>query len=116
MSLRDTILQAKDRPLLAVEVPEWGTTVFLKVLGGAERDLYERRLVAMSKANDSSMSELMRLMCCLSLCDASGTRLFTEAEVDLLAEKNAEVVTRLGVQAAAHSKARTDDIETTAGN
>ena len=41
LSLRDRILSADDRKKEAVFVPQWGLSVFVRTLTGAERDDWE---------------------------------------------------------------------------
>ena len=80
MLTRDMILAADDLPREEVEIPEWGGSVYVRVLTGGERDQLERMI-----AKDSVSRAAIAALC---LVDATGARLFTDADVEKLAQKN----------------------------
>lgn len=94
MSLKDTILGAVDRPSQAVEVLEWGCTVMVRTLSGAERDAFESETFeAKGRINKQNIRARFLALC---LCDAEGNRIFTTAEdAKKLGEKSAAVLDRL---------------------
>src|SRR5688572_17981670 len=52
MSLtKEQILAADDRPTVPVETPEWGGTVYLRVISAMERDVYESEIVEGKRVN-----------------------------------------------------------------
>ena len=94
MSLRDTILHANDRKPVAVEVPEWDCTVYLRVMSAKE----QTGLVAKyrSQDQDASADGMLAELVATSLVDENGNRLFTtDADLEILASKSTLVIQRL---------------------
>lgn len=93
---REQILGADDRPLTKVDVPEWGGHVFVRVMGGDERDEFEalqyQRNGASAKLNFRSFRA--RLVA-LTVTDESGNRLFDEGDVAALGQKSAAALDRV---------------------
>ena len=95
----DEILNVSDIPEpTRVSVPEWGGDghVYVKVMGGDERDEYEMtrvKKVRKEYENDFSSQTAKLLACCL--CDEGGDRLFSQAQMKDLAKKNGVVLERL---------------------
>lgn len=98
----DDILGAQDRPTEVVDVPEWGGTVTVRALSGAERDKYQSgfqtwrqndkgilRVVAIDNTN--AMARLVAL----SVVDAEGKRMFSDGEVTALGERSAKALERV---------------------
>lgn len=90
MNLRETILSAADMPLTPVEVPEWGVTVYLRPLSGADRS----RLVKAVQCG----GVLYGIALAASLADDGGKLLFTEADIDALNAKSGRVLERLSAE------------------
>ncbi len=91
---RAAILAANDRPLTPVDVPEWGGSVFVRVMSGAERDSYESGLVgADGKSRD--MRNLRARLVVRVACDEAGARLFADEDADALGSKNADALDRI---------------------
>lgn len=103
-NLRDLILSAEDRKLEAVEVEEWGVTVYLRELSAGQVSRY--RAVAVGAVNAQTRevtdpSALMNVGCQVvawGVCDEMGGRIFTDADIAALGEKNANVIDRLSTQ------------------
>lgn len=90
---KDAILNAVDRNVIEVEVPEWGGVVGIRVMNGVERDHYESTVRKTLKTNEDSMEGLRALLLSLTLCDSdTGESLFTIADASALNEKNGKVV------------------------
>jgi hypothetical protein len=93
---RDDILKAEDLATEDVAVPEWGGTVRLRTLTGAERDKFEASTVQMkgNKATQNMANFRARLV---SLCiiDEDGNRQFGQADVAALGAKSAAALQRL---------------------
>lgn len=110
---KDQILAADDLGLLEVEVPEWGGSVFIRVMSVGERDSYENDwMVNKSKGVDNFRSKFLQRV----LCDEKGELLFTPAELPTLAKKSASVMGRLWEAAMAHNKLTDADVEELAKN
>ena len=95
MLSRAAILAATDRPLTALDVPEWGGHVFIRPLSVAQA-------AKITAVENAGLSNAMTVA--LAVTDAEGAPLFTEADVTALAERNAVVVTRVALAVMAHSR------------
>lgn len=107
MLTRDDILNVDDLPRKAVEVPEWGGTVYVRALTGGERDKLER-MIASDSVNRASLAAM-------ALCDTDGKRLFSEEDVKKLATKSGTALERI-VSATLSFNALTAEGEEDAGN
>jgi len=114
MSLtKDQILAADDLGLLEVDVPEWGGSVFLRVMTVGERDSYENDwMVNKSKGVDNFRSKFLQRV----LCDEQGKLLFSSEEVEKLAKKSARVIARIWKEAMIHNALTDEDVEDLAKN
>ncbi len=87
---REAILNAQDLPTEAVEAPEWGGSVLVRGMTGAERDAFESSVVSMNgkdaRVNTANIRAKMAAMC---IVDENGARLFDEADVTALGMKSA---------------------------
>jgi hypothetical protein len=100
MSIRDSILSAKDSELRPVKVDEWGCTVYIKNMSGAERDAFETSIVSTRKVGGKKTREIDTVnfrarYLVKTIADENGQRVFTDEEADQLGAKNAKVVARL---------------------
>lgn len=110
---KDQILAADDLGLLEVDVPEWGGSVFIRVMSVGERDSYENDwMVNKSKGVDNFRSKFLQRV----LCDEKGELLFTSDELPALAKKSAAVMGRLWEAAMRHNKLSDADVEELAKN
>lgn len=99
------ILAVSDTKLDKVHVPEWNGDVYIKTLSGTERDTFE------DAYSQEKMKNFRARFLTLTLCDKSGERLFTDAEVDTLGKKSATVISRLFEKAWAFNAFRNEDVE-----
>ena len=83
------ILAADDTKTEAIDVPEWGGTVYVKTLRGTDRDSFEESL---SKEKDKPFRSRFLVM---TLCDEKGKLLFTADQVASLGEKSSLVLNRV---------------------
>ncbi|HZN74931.1 MAG TPA: hypothetical protein VFC00_25125 [Micromonosporaceae bacterium] len=93
---RDAILDADDREYDEVECPEWGGSVRLRSITGAQRDAYEQSLIE-QRGNNRQMNLRNARAKLIVLCaiDEAGARLFAEDDIRALSRKNAKPVDRL---------------------
>lgn len=93
---RDAILAANDLPSLDVDVPEWGGTVRVRMLTGAERDAFEASTVV-QKGKDirTNLVNLRARLVALCVVGDDGQRLFTEADAEALGQKSAAALNRV---------------------
>lgn len=84
---REQILAAEDLPLQEVEVPEWGGTVYVRGMNGAERAELEEM--------DVRGAKLRPAMVMLCSCLEDGSRLFTPEDMPGLEKKSATALQRV---------------------
>jgi len=93
---KEQIRQAADIQTQDIEVPEWGGTVRLKSLTGAERDRFEAGVVQGQGRNTTvNMKNLRAKLVAQSAIAEDGSALFTEEDVQWLGEKSAKALNRL---------------------
>lgn len=122
---KEAILSADDLEKELVEVPQWGGTVYVRALTGAERDAFEQSMVEMRTVRQGRKQETVREMrlqnirarlCALTICDEEGNRLFTDADVQALGRKSASALNRVFQVAQRLSGLTDEDVEELAGN
>jgi hypothetical protein len=100
------ILAANDAKLELVNVPEWNGDVYVRVLGGTDRDIFEESL---QKEKDKPIRSRFLV---LTLCDEAGKRLFNaDADIAALGDKNSVVLNRLFDAAWALNYFRPEDVD-----
>lgn len=110
---KEQILAADDMGLLEVQVPEWGGSVFVRVMTVGERDSYENDwMVNKNKGVENFRSKFLQRV----LCDEAGELLFKADEIALLAKKSARATTRVWGEAMKHNALTDDDVEDLAKN
>lgn len=77
-----------------VDVPEWGGTVHVREMSGAERDEYEYGLSKSQEAGAVMRNFRARLLV-HCLYDEQGNRLFQPDDADALGEQEGTVIKRL---------------------
>lgn len=94
---KDQILEADDLHSVQVEVPEWGGTVFVRSMTGADRDAFETSMVSVNPDGSRSpdMRNLRSKLVALTLVDEAGNRLFDVADIPRLALKSSAALERV---------------------
>lgn len=97
---RKSILDARDAKLEKVEVPEWGGSVFVRVLSGTERDAFEASNVRISgKGKDRRIDPVLgnyrARLAVLAVCDEKGERIFSDEDAGAVGKKNAAALDRI---------------------
>lgn len=113
------ILAAVDLPREEVAVPEWGGSVWIRVLTGAERADFELANVRARKAakdDDAWFRDYGVRLLALSLCDETGKPIASQGEASALAGKSSRVLDRLVDVAVRVNGLRASDVERDAGN
>ena len=118
---REQILAAVDQKIEAVDVPEWGGTVYVRNLTGKRRDQFERsRYRVVGKGTDKDVEVVTEntraSLLAMTVCDKDGVLVFTEADIEALGEKNGAVLDRLFDVAQRLSGMRPADIVARAKN
>ena len=117
MSLRDKIFAADDRQIETVEVPEWGCSVGVRVMGGAERDTFEYE--ATKRMTDDKLTDprgLRSRLLVATLVDEEGQPVFTSADIPAIEQKAAPVISRLCEVAQRVNGLSDEDVEELAKN
>src|SRR3972149_10065229 len=92
---RDQILNAVDLSVESVDVPEWGGVVLVRTLTGEQRDAYEASIVRQNgRHTQFNLVNLRAKLVALCVVDQAGPRLFSDADVKLLAQKSAAALPR----------------------
>jgi hypothetical protein len=109
---RDTILKAADLITEQVEVPEWGGSVLVRAMNGAERDQYEKSvLVRKGKNTEVNLVNARAKLVALTVVDEAGKRLFTDGDVAALGQKSAAALNRIFNVATRLSGITEEDVE-----
>ena len=111
---KEAILSADDKIIEEVEVSEWGGTVRLKSLTGAQRDKYEAAIVDMKgKDPKIKLEDLKVRLLALCIVDEQGDRIFGDSKEDLqaLGSKNAKIINRLFERCQSICGMTTKDVE-----
>lgn len=93
---KDDIFGADDLTYEDVEVPEWGGTVRIRVMTGAERNRFEQSVITRrGKHTDLNLDAIREKLIALCVVDENGERIFDESDIPALGEKNAAALTRI---------------------
>ena len=89
---REAILSVKDTHQEVVHVEEWGGSVCIRAMSGAERDDFR---AAIEGTDTSLVGKYEAPLLALTLVDEEGKRLFTIDDVEALRAKSAKVLDKL---------------------
>jgi hypothetical protein len=104
----EQILSADDMGLKSVPVPEWGGTVYLRVMTVGERDEYERMWIGQKeKGIENFRTQYLARV----LCDDKGELLFGRDKTAALAKKSGAVMGRLFDEAMRHNRMTEEDVQ-----
>lgn len=101
MLSRETILAAQDLRRELVDVPEWGGEVYVRGFTALEKEEVEIRSMQMVDIASGQIRDARQLaglkawIVARCVVDSDGRRVFTDADMDGLQGKNAEVISRL---------------------
>jgi hypothetical protein len=114
---REAILAQSKLPTEEVSVPEWGGSVTVRALTGAQRDAFEAGCIQQrGKKTERNLNNLRARLVALSVVDADGKRLFSDADAAALGELNAAALDRVYDAAARISGLNAKDQEELLGN
>lgn len=93
---RDDILNANDAVTEDIEVPEWGGTVRVRGLSGAERDRFEESLyTGKGKTKRMTIQNVRARLVSWTVVDEKGRRIFNRGDVEALGKKSAAALDRV---------------------
>jgi hypothetical protein len=114
MLSREQILAAADLPRETVEVPEWGGSVIVSTMTGADRDAFEASVVtADGKPN---LRNMRAKLVAASVVDESGARLFRASDIEALGGKSASALERITKAAQRLNRLGDEQLEELKGN
>lgn len=109
---RDAILQAQDLPRELVEVPQWGGSVYVRALTGAERDAFETSIVEQrGKSTKMNLKNIRAKLVALTVVDEEGNRIFSDSDASALGKKSAAALDKAFEVAQRLSGLRPEDVE-----
>lgn len=114
---REAILAAEDVKTEEVEVPEWGGSVLVKGLTGADRDALEASVMVLKgqKQSLNLTNYRARLVACC-IVDETGARIFSPGDLEALGRKSAAALDRVAAAARRLSGISDEDEEELAKN
>jgi hypothetical protein len=115
---RDAILTSEDKAHEDVTVPEWGGTVRVAGMTGADRNSYQASMVVLGpngSVQRLNMNDQLAKLLSRCLVDENGDRLFSDKDIKALSAKSGAVLDRLGDVAMRLSGLRKEDVEAEAG-
>src|SRR5688572_21180844 len=93
---REQILKKRDLPREPVDVPEWGGSVLVRGMTGAERDGFEQSIVdTRGKSAKANFANIRAKLCARCIVGEDGARLFTESDVSELGEQSGAALQRV---------------------
>ena len=97
MLTRDQILEAPDLKTEAVIVAEWGGSVLVRSMNGADRDAFEASMITTlaDGTRKPDMANMRAKLVALTVVDEAGNRLFDITDVARLALKSASALERV---------------------
>ena len=97
---KEQILGAKDLTHEDVEVKEWGGTVRVRVMTGAERDAFEQSVFNSKGKDGVGNVKLYRSKLLVStLVDEDNKRMFTDKDIETLGAKSSVPIDKLATVA-----------------
>jgi len=113
---REEILGFADRKVLAVEVPEWGRTVYVRSLSAAESDAFEASVTPRGPKGPRNYRNLRARYAALALSTPDGERVFTDADAAALGEKSAAALARIFDAGTSFNGMSEEDVKELEGN
>ena len=114
---RDQILGAEDLGFEDVAVPEWGGSVRVQMLTGAERDAFEQAIVTrQGKKVQMTLANVRARLVAMCVMDGEGQRVFSDGDVKALGKKSALALNRVFEVAQRINGLTPEDVEELAGN
>ena len=106
---RDAIIDAADRKLERVPVPEWGGDVYIRMMSANERDQWEREMF--NPDGSIKSDKAASLLAVRVITDENGKRLFADDDIDVLGAKSTAALNRIFVAAKRLNRLTLADIE-----
>ncbi len=94
----EEIFAVDDRPREFVEVPEWraGAGVYVRTMGGDERDAFEAFMLARrTDDRESNLIGVRKHLVALCAVKEDGSRVFSDTQVDQIGQRSAKALDRI---------------------
>ena len=111
---RQQILEREDITTVDVDVPEWGGTVRVKAMTGAQRDRLEK--LSTTKEGRPNKDGFFARIVAWCVVDEDGERVFDEKDVAELGKKSSAALMRVAAVAQKLSAIDPADVEALTGN
>jgi hypothetical protein len=94
---KEQILEASDLKSVSIEVPEWGGSVLVRTMTGADRDAFEASMVTVNPdgTRTPDMRNLRAKQVALTMVDEANNRLFDVSDIPRLAMKSSAALERV---------------------
>lgn len=94
---KEQILEASDLKSVSIEVPEWGGSVLVRTMTGADRDAFEASMVIVNPDGTRipDMRNLRAKLVALTMVDEANNRLFDVSDIPRLAMKSSAALERV---------------------
>lgn len=112
MSIREKLKTAGVKKPLLVEVPGLDGGIYIRTLTVGERDAYENLWLTRGQGG---VKDFRSQLLCRVLCDESGARIYSDADVAEVASLDGAILARVFDIAAAHNKLTEKDVRELAG-
>lgn len=103
------ILSVNDTQVKELEIPEWGGTVYIKTMTGAERDRFEMDCAQLASGNYPKLFRAR--FACTILCDENGKRLFKDGDAEKLANKAGSALDKILEEGMAFNAVSDEDVK-----
>jgi hypothetical protein len=90
---KEQILKASDLKSETIEVPEWGGSVNIRTLTGAERDAFEQTMVI--KKGKTNLVNIRARLCAVTIVDDAGNLVFDDKDIEDLGKKSGAALDRV---------------------
>ena len=112
ISLRELILAADDIRTEEVQVPEWSCSVLVRGFSGAERDIFESKIIEQhGKKQVLKLDDVRARVVIMSVVDEDGKRVFKNSDLKAVSRKSAVALGRVFKVAQRLSGLTTADVE-----
>lgn len=92
---KEQILSADDLQIEEMEIPEWGGTIYIRVMTGTERNLFVQDIYTSEDKEDEVDLSIRFKLCAATIVNSKGERLFSESEIETLSNKSFIVLDRI---------------------
>ncbi len=104
------ILQADDLKKEAVEVPEWGGTVWVRTMTGTERDAFLAVVLPDKGSVEANLKNALARLVVRCAINETGERLFSDDDAEALAGKSHIALDRVAIVAQRLNGMRKEDV------